>query len=340
MRTGTRTGLIAKKMGMTRIYRDTGEHIPVTVLQLDNCQVVGQRTVEKHGYSALQLGAGEKKAKRVNKAERGYFAAVNVAPKEKLVEFRVDQENLVDVGAELSAGHYLEGQFVDVTGTSIGKGFAGAMKRHNFGGLRATHGVSISHRSHGSTGQCQDPGKVFKGKKMAGQMGATRVTTQNLEVVRTDADRGLILVKGAVPGPKQGWVLIKDAMKKPIPDDAPKPAALAEKKSEAPAGDAAPQSAGGFDDAVDLIVLIDGIGDKTAEQLTAEGVEKLTQLVALSDEDRAALFEKLDVVDQAEKQEWVVQAQEMINGQPPRAKVDQDAVAKIRAAQEKAEDTE
>jgi large subunit ribosomal protein L3 len=221
-----RTGLIAKKMGMTRIYAENGDHVPVTVVQLDNCQVVGQRTVDNNGYTALQLGVGAKKAKRVNKAERGQFAKANVEPKAKLVEFRVSEDNLVDVGAELSAEHFLPGQKVDVTGTSIGKGFAGAMKRWNFSGLRATHGVSISHRSHGSTGQCQDPGKVFKGKKMAGHMGAGRVTTQNLEIVRTDAGRGLILIKGAVPGPKGGWVLIKDAVKRALPEDAPKPAAL------------------------------------------------------------------------------------------------------------------
>ena len=227
-----RTGLIAKKMGMTRVFNADGEHLPVTVLQMDACQVVGQRTVDKHGYTALQLGAGVKKAKRVNKAERGYFAKANVEPKMKLAEFRVSEDNLVDVGAELSAEHFLPGQKVDVTGTSIGKGFAGAMKRHNFGGLRATHGVSISHRSHGSTGQCQDPGKVFKGKKMAGHMGATRVTTQNLEIVRTDAERGLILIRGAVPGSAGGWVFIKDAVKRALPNDVPKPAAL--KTTEAP----------------------------------------------------------------------------------------------------------
>ena len=242
-----RTGLIAKKMGMTRIYAESGDHIPVTVMQLDACQVVGQRTVETNGYTALQLGSGAKKAKRVTKAERGYFAKANVEPKAKLVEFRVSEDNLVAVGAELSAEHFLAGQKVDVTGTSIGKGFAGAMKRHNFGGLRATHGVSISHRSHGSTGQCQDPGKVFKGKKMAGHMGAARVTTQNLEVVRTDADRGLILIKGAVPGPKGGWVLIKDAVKRALPDDAPKPAALKvevkEEQEAAPAEEAPAEEA-------------------------------------------------------------------------------------------------
>ncbi len=236
-----RTGLIARKMGMTRIYTENGDHVPVTVMQLDACQVVGQRTAEKNGYTAVQLGAGTKKAKRVTKAERGHFAKANVEPKAKLVEFRVDPENMIDVGEELSAEHYFDGQFVDVTGTSIGKGFAGAMKRHNFGGLRATHGVSISHRSHGSTGQCQDPGKVFKGKKMAGHMGATRVTTQNLQVVRTDAERGLILIKGAVPGPKSGWVLIKDAVKKPTPENIVLPAALksAAKEAEAAVADEA-----------------------------------------------------------------------------------------------------
>ena len=221
-----RTGLIAKKMGMTRIYAEDGEHIPVTVVQLEGCQVVGQRSVEKNGYTAVQLGAGVKKAKRVTKAERGQFAKANVEPKAKLVEFRVSEENMVDIGAELSAEHFLIGQMVDVTGTSIGKGFAGAMKRHNFSGLRATHGVSISHRSLGSTGQCQDPGKVFKGKKMAGQMGSTRITTQNLEIIRTDAERGLILIKGAVPGSKGGWVFIKDAVKRALPADVPKPAGL------------------------------------------------------------------------------------------------------------------
>ncbi len=221
-----RTGVIARKMGMTRIYTDTGDHVPVTVMQMDNCQVVAQRTLEKNGYTAVQLGAGLKKAKRVNKAERGQFAKANVEPKAKVAEFRVSEDNLVDIGAELSAEHFIVGQKVDVTGTSIGKGFAGAMKRHNFGGLRASHGVSISHRSHGSTGQCQDPGKVFKGKKMAGHMGAARVTTQNLEIVRTDPDRGLILIKGAVPGPKSGWVLIKDAVKRAAPEGAPLPAGL------------------------------------------------------------------------------------------------------------------
>ncbi|PQV52821.1 large subunit ribosomal protein L3 [Defluviimonas denitrificans] len=221
-----RSGVIAKKLGMTRLFLEDGRQVPVTVLQLDNLQVVAQRTAEKDGYSAVQLGAGTAKAKRTTAAMRGHFAKAKVEPKRKIAEFRVSPENLIGVGEEITADHYFEGQFVDIAGTSIGKGFAGAMKRHNFGGLRASHGVSISHRSHGSTGQCQDPGKVFKGKKMAGHLGAVRVTTQNLQVVRTDSDRGLIMVKGSVPGSKGGWVTIKDAVKKPFPENAILPAAL------------------------------------------------------------------------------------------------------------------
>ncbi len=239
-----RSGVIAKKMGMTRLFMEDGKQIPVTVLQLDNLQVVAKRTAETDGYSAVQLGTGSAKAKRTSKAMRGHFAAAKVEPKRKIAEFRVAPENLIDVGEEITANHYFEGQFVDVSGTSLGKGFAGAMKRHNFKGLRATHGVSISHRSHGSTGQCQDPGKVFKGKKMAGHMGAAKVTTQNLQVIRTDADRGLIMVKGAVPGSKGGWVTIKDAVKKAVPDNVIYPAALrsaaaAAEKSAQQAADAA-----------------------------------------------------------------------------------------------------
>ncbi len=221
-----RSGVIAKKIGMTRVFMEDGRQVPVTVLQLDNLQVVAQRVSERDGYSAVQLGAGDAKAKRTTQPMRGHFAKANVAPKRKLVEFRVAPENMIDVGAEITADHYLEGQFVDVTGTSIGKGFAGAMKRHNFGGLRASHGVSISHRSHGSTGQCQDPGKVFKGKKMAGHMGDVRVTVQNLRVVKIDPDRGLIMIRGAVPGARGGWVTIKDAAKKPAPKDLVLPAAI------------------------------------------------------------------------------------------------------------------
>ena len=221
-----RSGVIAKKLGMTRLFLEDGRQVPVTVLQLDNLQVVAQRTAERDGYSAVQLGAGTAKAKRTTAAMRGHFAKANVAPKRKIAEFRVSADNMIGVGEEITADHYFAGQFVDVAGTSIGKGFAGAMKRHNFGGLRASHGVSISHRSHGSTGQCQDPGKVFKGKKMAGHLGAVRVTTQNLQVVRTDSDRGLIMIKGSVPGSKGGWVTIKDAVKKPFPDNAILPAGL------------------------------------------------------------------------------------------------------------------
>ena len=237
-----RSGIIAKKVGMTRLFIEDGKQIPVTVLQMDNLQVVAQRTVAADGYSAVQLGTGTIKAKNVSKSMRGQFAASKVEPKRKLAEFRVAPENLIDVGSEITADHYIEGQFVDVSGTTIGKGFAGAMKRHNFGGLRASHGVSISHRSHGSTGQCQGPGKVFRGKKMAGHMGAVRVTTQNLQVVKTDAERGLIMIKGAVPGSKGGWVTVKDAAKKPRHSDAPLPAAL--RKSEAPVQDALPAAEG------------------------------------------------------------------------------------------------
>jgi large subunit ribosomal protein L3 len=225
-----RSGLIAQKVGMTRIFNDAGEHVPVTVLKLEKLQVVAQRTEEKNGYTAVQLGAGKAKVKNVTQPQRGHFAVAKVEPKMKLMEFRVTPDNLIGVGEELSAAHFVEGQHVDVTGTSIGKGFQGPMKRWNFGGLRATHGVSVSHRSHGSTGGRQDPGKVFKNKKMAGHMGDERITTQNLKVVKVDADRGLLMIKGAVPGSKGGWVMVRDAIKKPIPDKAPKPAALIAKK--------------------------------------------------------------------------------------------------------------
>jgi large subunit ribosomal protein L3 len=221
-----RSGVIARKLGMTRLFMADGKQVPVTVLQLDGLQVVAQRTADRDGYTAVQLGAGAAKAKRTSAAMRGHFAKAQVEPKRVVAEFRVSPDCLIDVGAEISADHYVEGQFVDIAGTSIGKGFQGGMKRHNFGGLRASHGVSISHRSHGSTGQRQDPGKVFKGKKMAGHMGDVRVTTQNLQVVRTDAARGLIMVKGAVPGAAGGWVTIKDAVKKAAHAQAPRPAAL------------------------------------------------------------------------------------------------------------------
>jgi large subunit ribosomal protein L3 len=218
-----RSGVIAQKLGMTRIFTDAGEHVPVTVLRLANCQVVGHRTKEKNGYVALQLGSGARKAKNVTRAERNNFAIAKVEPKRKVVEFRVDEKAMIPVGAEITADHFIVGQFVDVVGTSIGKGFAGGMKRWNFGGLRATHGVSVSHRSIGSTGGRQDPGKTFKNKKMPGHLGVDRVTTLNLKVMQTDVERGLILVEGAVPGAKGGWITVRDAVKKALPKEAPQP---------------------------------------------------------------------------------------------------------------------
>jgi large subunit ribosomal protein L3 len=236
-----RTGVIAKKVGMTRLFQDDGRHVPVTVLALDNLQVVAQRTADNDGYNAVQLGAGSAKAKNLSKPERGHFGKAEVEPKAKVVEFRVDEGNLLDVGAELSADHFVAGQLVDVQGVTQGKGFAGAMKRWGFRGLRATHGVSVSHRSHGSTGNRQDPGRVFKNKKMAGHMGARNRTQQNLEIVRTDIERGLLFVKGSVPGHKGSWCLVKDAVKVPAHADLPYPAGLKQdgKEStheEAPAG--------------------------------------------------------------------------------------------------------
>jgi large subunit ribosomal protein L3 len=236
--------MIARKLGMTRVFTDQGRHIPVTVLEVGGCQVVATRTADRDGYSAVQLGFGNARAKNVTKAMRGHFAKAKVEPRKRLAEFRVSEDALLDVGAEIGPGHFVAGQFVDVAGTSIGKGFAGAMKRHHFHGLRASHGVSVSHRSHGSTGQCQDPGKVFKGKKMAGQMGNVRVTTQNLEIVSTDDDRGLILVKGAVPGAKGGYVLVRDAVKRALPNEAPFPAGIVGTPAEdAPVEDAVAEEA-------------------------------------------------------------------------------------------------
>lgn len=249
-----RSGVIARKLGMTRVFSEEGLHVPVTVLSLEGCQVVGVRTEEERttkvnrgskkeavektttdGYSAVILGAGTKKAKRATKADRGQFAKAGVEPKAKVIEFRVDSDNLLEVGAAISADHFVVGQKVDAAGISVGKGFAGAMKRWNFGGLRASHGVSISHRSHGSTGQCQDPGKVFKGKKMAGHYGAHRTTTQNIEIVRVDAERGLILVKGNIPGPENGWVELRDAVKKARPEGVPMPGGVVSGAADAPA---------------------------------------------------------------------------------------------------------
>jgi len=221
-----RTGLIARKLGMSRLFGEEGAHVPVTVLKVDKCEVVAVRTADRDGYTAVQLGVGTRKAKNLSKAVRGHFAKAKVEPKRKLAEFRVSADALLDVGAELGANHFVAGQFVDVTGTTIGKGFAGSMKRWNFGGLRATHGVSISHRSHGSTGNRQDPGRTFPNKKMAGHLGVERVTTLNLKVVATDSDKGLIMIRGAVPGHEGSYVLVRDAVKRKLPKDVPFPAAL------------------------------------------------------------------------------------------------------------------
>jgi large subunit ribosomal protein L3 len=221
-----RTGMIAQKQGMTRMYDDAGRHVSITLLKVEDCQVVDVRTAEKNGYTAVQLGVGTQKASRVSKAMRGNFAKAKIEPKRKLAEFRVTPDNLLEIGATLSVEHFVTGQYVDVVATSIGRGFQGAMKRHNFGGLRATHGVSVSHRSHGSTGMRQDPGRVFKGKKMAGHMGNVRVTTQNLKVIGTRPAEGLIMIEGSIPGHDSSYVLVSDAVKRPLPKDAPKPAAL------------------------------------------------------------------------------------------------------------------
>jgi large subunit ribosomal protein L3 len=239
-----RSGVIAQKVGMTRVFTDGGEHVPVTVLRLANCQVVAHRTKEKNGYVALQLGSGARKPKTLTRADRGHFAVAKVEPKRKLAEFRVDEAHLIPVGAEITADHFVAGQFVDVTGTSIGKGYAGPMKRWNFAGLRASHGVSISHRSHGSTGGRQDPGKTFKNKKMAGHLGVERVTTLNLKVVQTDVERGLIFVEGAVPGAKGGWITLRDAIKKKLPKDAPNPGSFRLPEA-APPAEAASAEPGG-----------------------------------------------------------------------------------------------
>lgn len=230
-----RTGLITRKMGMTRLFVEDGSHVPVTVLKVDDCQVVAHRTEDKDGYNAVQLGCSAAKVKNVNRAERGHFAKAKVEPKRRVHEFRISPDAFVDVGAALSAEHFVVGQFVDVCGTSIGKGYAGGMKRHGFGGLRASHGVSISHRSIGSSGQAQEPGKVFKGKKMPGQLGNARVTALNLEVVATDVERGLIMIKGSVPGSKGGYLLVRDAVKRPLPEGAPFPAGL---RGDAPVAEA------------------------------------------------------------------------------------------------------
>ena len=235
-----RTGILAEKLGMTRVFAEDGSHVPVSVLRVEACEVVATRRPDSDGYAAVQVGIGRAKATRVTKPMRGHFAKAKVTPKARLGEFRVSDDALLEPGTPLTVGHFVIGQYVDVCGTSIGKGFAGAMKRWGFKGLRASHGVSVSHRSHGSTGQRQDPGKVFKGKKMAGHMGSTRVTTQNVEVVSTDTDRGLILIRGAVPGSKGAWILVRDAVKQALPENAPRPAGIrAAVKSAAPANEGA-----------------------------------------------------------------------------------------------------
>ena len=258
-----RTGLIARKLGMSRLFVDDGTHVPVTVLGVGDCQVVAQKPAQRDGYFALQLGWGMAKVKNVTKAMRGHYAKAKVKPKRKLTEFRISEDGLVDVGTELSAAHFVTGQFVDVTGTSIGKGFAGVIKRHNFSGLGASHGVSVSHRSQGSTGQCQDPGKVFKGKKMAGQMRNVTITTQNLEVVGTDPERGLILVKGAVPGARDGYVRIADAVKKLPPDGLPFPCAIREQEPEPP-GEASASDAAG-----DEVAAEEAVSESDSEEMPA-----------------------------------------------------------------------
>jgi large subunit ribosomal protein L3 len=343
-----RSGVLTRKLGMTRIFDDEGRHVPVTVLSLDDCQVVGLRTMEERkvktkkggevtrsdGYTAVILGAGNKKAKRTPKPMRGQFAKAGVEPKRKLKEFRVSGE-LPEIGATVLADHFVPGQKVDVSAVTIGKGFAGAMKRWNFGGLRATHGVSISHRSHGSTGQCQDPGKVFKGKKMAGHYGAKRDTTQNLEIVRTDVERGLILVKGAIPGHEGSYVEVRDAVKKTIHADAPeagsfkapeKAAPKSESKADAPTASDAPKIEGS---AADLIQLVDGVGPKAQEGLEEKGLGSLSAFVSASDADRAAALEELGVTDKAASEDWVGQAKDILAGGEPKAQVDKDLLKKL-----------
>ena len=285
-----RTGLIARKVGMSRVFEDDGTHVPVTVFDIGGCQVVAQKTAERDGYNALQLGWGMAKVKNVTKAMRGHYAKAKVEPKRKLTEFRVSEDGLVDVGTELSAAHFVTGQFVDVTGTSIGKGFAGVIKRHNFSGLGASHGVSVSHRSQGSTGQCQDPGKVFKGKKMAGQMGNVTITTQNLEVVGTDPERGLILVKGAVPGARDGYVRIADAVKKLPPDGLPFPCAIRGQEPEPP-GEASASDADG-----DEVAAEEAVSESDSEEMPAGDApqDKPKEQAAAKDEaaDEAPTEEK------------------------------------------------
>lgn len=267
-----RTGVIAKKLGMARFFDEAGSHVPVTVLSLEGCQVVAHRTQDKDGYVALQLGAGAKKAKNTSKGMRGHFAKAEVEPKRQLAEFRVSEDMLIDVGAEITADHFIPGQKIDVTGTTVGKGFQGAMKRWNFGGMRATHGVSVSHRAHGSTGQRQDPGKTFAGKKMAGHLGQETVTTLNLTVWRVDVERGLILVKGSVPGTEGSFVKIRDAVKM-APKGVPTPGAFRKAGEEAPAPAAAEEEAPAVEAAVEAPVAEAPAVEAAAPEVEAPAAE-------------------------------------------------------------------
>jgi len=278
-----RTGVIAKKVGMTRLFQEDGRHVPVTVLSLENCQVVSQRTGERDGYFAVQLGAGEAKQKNVNKPQREAFAKAEVGLKKRVAEFRVEsEEGLLPVGATITADHFIAGQKVDITGHTQGKGFAGAMKRWGFGGLRATHGVSLSHRSHGSTGNRQDPGRVFKNKKMAGHMGDRQRTQQNLEVVRTDAERGLIFVKGSVPGANNGWLLVSDAVKLPLPEGVPFPGAMRRNADETASADAPA-----------------GLVETAAEHEVHDQVDAEQQAKLLKEQEAGAAVDETPAVDEA-----------------------------------------
>ena len=331
-----RSGVIARKVGMTRLFMEDGRQVPVTVLQMDTLQVVAQRTPERDGYSAVQLGAGTAKVRRVSRAMRGHFAAAKVEPKRKVAEFRVAPENMIGVGEEITANHYAEGQFVDVSGVSIGKGFAGAMKRHNFRGLRASHGVSISHRSHGSTGQCQEPGKVFKGKKMAGHMGAARVTTQNLQVIKTDVDRGLIMVKGAVPGAKGGWVSISDAVKKPLPEAAPLPAGLrsnAKAAEETAAEDTAAEETAAEDMAAEDTAAAESTAaeDTAAEAADAAAETAPEQAAADSAADSAAEVAAEDAPAEAAAEDTAAEAADAAAEDAPAEAAAEDTPAKADA---------
>jgi large subunit ribosomal protein L3 len=268
--TEMRSGLIARKLGMSRVFNDFGVHVPVTVLQVDDCQVVSLRSEDTNGYSAVQLGVGTAKVKNVGKAMRGHYAKAKVTPKRRLAEFRVSPDAILDLGASLFVDHFTPGQYVDACGISIGKGFAGAMKRHNFGGMRASHGVSISHRAHGSTGHCQDPGRVFKGKKMAGHMGAKQITVQNLQVVATDTERGLILIKGAVPGAKGGYIKLSDAKKKPVFDPAAEEATAEATKKAAEDQQGPSKKELAQQDKAEEKSTQDTLGDKALEEVVKE----------------------------------------------------------------------